>query len=138
MGSYQVMPRSGGFVVSVTSKNLKDLFGVALSGMAHIMKDIAIEEADEADMERNISLSAPEPTLLLVDFLSKVLNDSYEHDILYTKVKFDKMDGTTLKARLYGLSVGAFDEELRGVIYNEVEIKKNADGQMEGTITFDV
>lgn len=138
MGSYQVLARNGEFILSATGKNFKDLFGVALSGMAHIMKESASDEADEEDTERKVSLSAPEPTLLLVDFLSKVINDSYEHDILYTKVKFDKLDGTTLKARLYGLHVEAFDQELRGVIYNEVEIKKNADGQLESVIAFDV
>ncbi len=138
MGNYEILPRNGECALRVNGKNLKELFGAALLGMSKMMKEVEDDEMNGASIEKNLTMSAPESTLLLIDFLSKVLSDSYEHDILYTKVKFERLDEISLKAKLYAMNVDFFDQELRGINYDRVEIKKNEAGLFESVISFDV
>lgn len=137
MNFYEILPHTADVRLRAVGETLEDLFEQAVLGMAQILKHNANLAKIDANIAKKIILSAPNSTILLIDFLSGVLTASYEEKAVFLKVKFSKILETELEAEIFGPRADGFDEDIKAVTYHEAKIIKTKDG-LEATVIFDI
>lgn len=112
------------------------LFIEALRGMAEIMKPI--EEIKALPASRRLSIKAADRTALLIDFLNEVLSIVEINREIYTDVVWQNLSENSLTAEFIGKSVAGFQKDIKAATYHEAEVRRNARGNWETTIVFDI
>lgn len=108
-----------------TADLLDELFRNALEGMSEIRKHDAIKWPFDS-------------SILLIGFLNKLLIiDLVKNLTLYHIVAIAR-DKTRLSAIVQGMRVKVFNEEVRAVIYHSAGITRNAKGNHEDMMVFDI
>lgn len=120
--------------IAVRGQNLEQFFTDALLGMMYILKPV-LKFAPEK-MEREMSLESMDTTALLVDFLNEVISLSSKNREFYTHAIFYKIQPTSLRVKLFGISVESFHRNIKNVTYHEVETKQVSDGAWETELIF--
>ena len=133
---YQILGHTADVRLRVEAETLEELFRDALLGMMAIVRPDY--KKGKQHTTRIIALDAPDLTALLVDFLNEVLFQSHVNKEIYTDVTFAKFDEKSLEAKLEGIPVDEFDEDIKAVTYHEADVKKNKEGQWEITLIFDI
>lgn len=133
---YEVLKHTADVRLKVEGETLERLFSDALKGMMEILKTDIL--AGRPGTKRQISVSAPDKTALLVDFLNEVLSLSQINKEAYSVITFDEFSETSLGGNLEGVGVDEFDEDIKAVTYHEAEIKKNPAGNWETILIFDI
>lgn len=134
--SYKVLEHTADLKIHVEGKSLADLFTEATLGMMDLMKPEDFEEKGKT--EREISLKSLDETTLLIDFMSEVLFLAHTNKEIYTKIDFEKLSETKLKAKLHGVPISEFKEDIKAVTYHEVDVKQNEKGKWETNLVFDI
>jgi SHS2 domain-containing protein len=124
--------------LEVSGSELPQLFESALAGMNEIMKKGFFEETNVPTKIERVELTAGDTTTLLVDFLSEALTKSHMANILFNRVEFDELTETSVRAKLHGVPVARFEQDIKAVTYHEAEVRKNNQGRYETTIVFDI
>ena len=137
MRNYKLLPHTADARLYVEADSLEELFKGALNGLADLMKEgsCAIKVETKSKVMKIESLDT---TSLLVDFLSEVLEYSYEEEIIYCRVKILKLENNSLDAEIYGRDAEGFDKDVKAVTYHEAQVKKNEKGNWEVAIVFDI
>lgn len=138
MRSYEILSHTADARILVNADTLAELFAAALEGMNELLKEGFCEKASEAEIEKSISLSTPDETSLLVDFLSEVLTASHEEKAVFCEVKSMAVEPSLLRVTLGGSKVDKFGRDVKSVTYYEAEVKKNKEGNYETQIVFDI
>jgi SHS2 domain-containing protein len=138
MPQYQFLPHTADVRMQVQARTLPELFQAALAGMNHLLKNSAPLPNTTAPLSKKISLHSPDPTTLLIDFLSEILTLSQLHNALFNQVIFARCQENALTAELTGRPVATFDKDLKAVSYQEADVKKNAQGLWETVVVFDI
>lgn len=91
--------------------------------------------------ERSVALEASDPEALLVAWLDELLYLHEAEDAVFAGLAVDRVDDTSLAARVRLASRG--DRELEGVgvkaaTYHRVQVAREADGAWTGRIYLDV
>lgn len=133
---YKIKEHIADIRIAVGGRNLEQLFTDALLGMMYIMKPSQKFTPEKA--ERDIALESLDTTALLVDFLNEVLSLASANKEFYTHVIFYKIQPTSLRARLFGISAESFHRDIKTVTYHEAEVKQAKDGAWETTLIFDI
>lgn len=126
------------FRLSLRADSLEELFEAGLSGMAQLLKRSACADQGMDSDRETIILKGTDPTLLLIDFLSAVLTLSQLNKLVYCRLEDFKIGAHDLSAVITGFHVSEFDKEIKSVANRETEVKKNAHGQWESTLRFNV
>lgn len=133
---YEILKHTADVRLRVEGETLERLFSNALKGMMEILKtDIS---TGQLGAKRQISVSAPDKTALLVDFLNEILSLAQTNKEIYPEVVLKKLSETEVEAELTSLPVEEFDEDIKAVTYHEAEIKRSPDGQWETMLVFDI
>lgn len=136
---YQILPHTADVRLKVEGKDLPELFYSALLGMSEIIKNDFCKSFSKFSESISVSLSSPDETALLVDFLSEVLTQTHEKQTVFCRVEFSKLTTTELEVRLSGSKVtDGFDEDIKAVTYHEADVVKNEQGNYETVIVFDI
>ena len=120
----------------ITADRIEGLFEDAVRAMFQTMYGSC---AVTPSLERQISLSADDPEMLLVDFLSELLYLSEVEDLVICAASVS-LGGTTLTATVRG---EPFDparhqgREIKGISFSNLQIHKK-DGEYVLEIIFDV
>lgn len=143
MKSYKLLSHTADIRLKVEGDTLPELFSAALLGMSGILKPDFCQKSAESRRAHfplvcEISISSPDATALLVDFLSEALTFSCEKKAVFCQVEFAEITDNSLRAKIYGGKVNKFDEDIKAVTYHEAEIKKNKKGNLETVIVFDI
>lgn len=133
---YKILEHTADIRMAVQGRTLEELFSDALAGMASILK--SQNASDKKQVERAISLEAPDTTALLIDFLNETLRLAQTNKESYTQVEFKKILPQSLEANLRGFKVQSFEEDIKAVTYHEAEVKRKKDGIWETNIIFDI
>lgn len=125
----------------------QELFQAAVEGMADLMKTSfrarrgrnLRQKSPAADrFEEEISISSPDMTSLLLDFMAEVLTRSQIHRVIFYAVQFSEFKQTSLRAKIIGEKVAQWDKDIKAVTYHEAEIKKDKDGFYRTIVVFDI
>ena len=57
---------------------------------------------------------------------------------IYDKIKFLKFSDNEIEAEISGKAVESFGEDIKGVTYHDLEIKRNPDKTWQATVLFDI
>lgn len=132
---YEFLPHTADFRIRARGKTPEELFQHSLLGMAEYMKRGA--GTLKIFAMREIDISAADQSVLLIDFLSKVITLADTYQEVYPKIVFDELSETRLRGTLFGASAKEFDEDIKAVTYHGAEIQKTAAGY-EVTIIYDI
>ena len=135
---FQLLPHTADVRLRVTGGNLQELFSSALLGMNEILKKGACQKTNRLPTQENFSLTATDPTQLLIDFLSEVLARTQINKAIFCQVEFKKLGEKELEVTISGATTDRFDEDIKGVTYHEAQIKKNEKGELETIVIFDI
>ena len=133
---YRILEHTADVRLLVEGQTLEELFGEALKGMMEVLKPEKKEGG--AEITRKIEIEAAGRTELLVDFLNEVLWLAHTHHEAFTSVLFGEISEKRLKAELRGSPAEGFGEDIKAVTYHEAEIRRNAAGNLETMLVFDI
>jgi SHS2 domain-containing protein len=136
-GSYIFLDHTADRRMKVTGTDLESLFQQGVKGLRQLLITETQQSPGEG-LERQVEISAPDTTVLLIDFLSEVLTYTHIDKAIYKEVYFDYLNSDTLKARIHGRRVNGFAEEIKAVTYHEAEVKQSKEGGWESMVIFDI
>lgn len=124
--------------IKVDADTLEELFEGALEGMNNILKS-DIPSVNAAQNDRfEVSLTAPDTSCLLIDFLSEILTESHEKNKIFSGLKILELNPSFIKAQVYGQTVKLFDEDVKAVTYHMAKVEQGPDGKWHTSIVFDI
>jgi SHS2 domain-containing protein len=138
MKRYEQFPHTADIGVHVYGATVKELFQNAAFSMFDIIADL---EGLKESISKDILLSAPNPDELLVAWLDELLYNFYTKSIIFSRFDIEELSDTSIKAKVYGRSVGdnknRLKTEIKAVTYSGLAIKKTKEG-FQVDIIFDV
>ena len=129
---YKINEHIASIRIAARGRNLEQLFTDAFLGMMYILKPV--QKFSPEKTERDISLESMDTTALLADFLNEALSLANANKESYTHVIFYKIQPTSLRAKLFGVSAESFHGDIKAVTYREAEVKQTEDGAWETVI----
>jgi SHS2 domain-containing protein len=87
---------------------------------------------------RDVTIKAPDRTSLLIDFLGEVLADAHIERQAYVAVRFQELTETSVSAKLGGVSVEQFEEDIKAVTYHEADVRQDEKGMWATMVVFDI
>jgi len=133
---HQTVKHTADIRLLVTGDNLAELFSEALAALMELIYPDVKKISPITD--RQVELTAPDSTALLVDFLGQALTLAQTHKEVYSKVEFKLLNNERLSAVIAGDKVDRFEEDVKAVTYHEAEVKKNDQGQWQTTLVLDI
>lgn len=127
--------------IQVEGPTLSHLFANALWEMNQVLSPDVCLKPRHADCCMEFEIKAPDPTTLLVDFLSECLALTYIQKALFCFVHFfqiEQVDPSTLKARIYGRWYKTLENEIKAVTFHGADVRQNPEGNWETTLLFDL
>lgn len=116
----------------------RELYSNALWQMNQILLPGHCQKAEHYDCLLRVHVRAPDPTALLIDFLSEALALTYIQKALFCYTYFDVMGTTELRARLYGNWYGHVENEIKAVTYHEAHVSRDNSGRWATPVLFDL
>lgn len=137
---FEIIPENGTVKLSVWGKTLEELFQNSVRGVASYLVEGAGESASAgAEQTHAIRIEAVDIHSLLVDCLSEVIAQSDIYNSVFPNIAFGTFGENFLEGEIVGTPVEHFDNEIKAVSYQEVDIKKNpATGYFETTLVLEV
>lgn len=122
----------------LSANTLEDLFLAAITSMGNILREDHCTSGYHDPISRYVELSAPDVTVLLIDFLSEVLTLTHSEKTIFCTMKIQYLDEQKIRAFIYGHRVNSFDEDIKAVTYHEAEVTLNHDGLYHTRLIFDI
>lgn len=133
---YQIVKHTADIRLFIEADTEQDLFRDALLGLMGLIYPES--EKVQKKVKRVVSLTAPDITVLLIDFLSDALTSAHTNKEVYSNVEIKSLGQNNLEAILIGDKVDHFKEDVKAVTYHEAEVKKNERGKWETTLVLDI
>ena len=125
--------------IRIEADQLPDLFLAGLIAMGDILQPGACKDAmPEMATGHTVELQSVDPTALLIDFLSDALTICLSEKCIICGWELEHLDETSLKAKLNGIPVNGFDDDIKAVTYHEAEVRRNPAGNWESYLVFDI
>ena len=123
----------------VWGSTLQELFLNSLKGIGqYLLEDSSVKGRDEKRVREKFLVEAVDIHSLLVEFMSHVLARMEMGNILFTGAIFERFGDDFIQGELVGNPISEFTNEISGIAYEGVEIKKDpATGRFETTLMFD-
>ncbi len=134
----QMLEHTTDVAVQVTGKTLAGVFTSGLEAMNRILAPGLCHSPSTADCCMELALKAPDPTALLVDFLSECLALTYIHKVLFCYVHFEQLEPTKLRARLHGNRFRSLENEIKAVTFHGAELRQDQEGMWGTPLLFDL
>lgn len=131
-------PHTADIRMKLLADSVSGLFHAALSGMNQLLTPGECERRRNPTVRRNIEISSPDLTTLLIDFLNEVLALSYTCQALFCTLHIDRLVDNELVGFVTGVDVPGFDEDIKAVTYHEADVRRDVDGNFGTVIVFDI
>ena len=138
MRKFELLPHTADVRLKASGSSYEELFSAALDGMNHIIKKDFNKSNALMNFRDVMNVESIDRSMLLIDFLSKILTLSHQFNAIYHNVKFKNLEERNLLADIEGSQVENFDKDVKAVTYNEAEIKRNEKRLYETIIVFDI
>jgi SHS2 domain-containing protein len=133
MYRYSFLGHTADIRLDVEATTLEELFQGSLKGMAELMG----ERKEAFSLEKELSISSPDETALLIDFLSEALTACHIEKAIFSKVEFSSFSPTSLRAKIFGKPASRFEKDVKAVTYHEAHVEKR-DNTFYVRIIFDI
>ena len=132
---YKVLEHKADLAIHVIGHSLTDLFSEEMRAMIVELKPQGL---GKDEILREISISAADKTALLIDFLNEILALTQVNQEIYKSVFFKNLSENHCSARLSGVAVSGFGEDIKAATYHSANIQKNALGDWQTSLLFDI
>ena len=127
MKKYEALEHPAELRIRVFGKTKEELFKNAAYALANILSSKPITKTTKTNdqkLKTKMQVQAADLNLLLVDFLNEILARSQINKRVYlvSDVKINT-SGSTLYASYIGYSIDHFDEDIKAVTHQDVDIK---------------
>ncbi len=129
---YKINERITDTRIAVRGRNQEQLFTDAFLGMLYMMKPTQKFGPEKA--EREVSLESIDTSALLADFLNEVSFLATANKEFYTHILFYRIQPTSLRAKIFGVSVESFHRNINSLSRDETEVKLTEDGAWEAVL----
>lgn len=138
--NFEITEKEGGIRMKVQGRTIEELFSNALLGTAFYLKpEVAQMKKTELKEYQAIRVEAVDIVSLLVEFLSKVVEQSDMHGAVFPAVSLEGFGENFLEGKIFGAKVGEPENPIQEVSFDEIDIRKNPDtGLYEATLVFEV
>jgi len=133
MKKFEILEHRADLKIKIFGKTKEELFLNALLAMEEFLQP----KKKEKETEREIKIASLDFSSLLVDFLSEALYLIQTNKEVYNKIEFKKFSNTEIEAKIFGQKVESFAEDIKGVTYHDLKIKKETKG-WEAIVLFDI
>lgn len=134
--SYRFLEHTADVRLHLEGSNLEELFVDGLRGVFEFLRPSSSSSATR--VERGITVDSSDITALLVDFLGELVRLASTYKEAYSRIIFDELSSSSLRATLIGEKVSEFGDDIKAVTYHEANIVRNEQGQWETDIVFDI
>lgn len=136
---FEIMPDAESTRLCVRGKTIKELFRNSVRGMAAFVHPEVVQGKKKSEVQKiPIRAEAVDVNSLLVEFLSGVISHSDLEGVVFTDAAFQTLGDNFLEGEIAGVSVEAFENEVRSVSYSDIDIKKNTTtGMYEATLVLE-
>ncbi len=138
MKKYEILEHTADLKIRAFGKDKKELFLNMAEGMQAALQPNFQFSISNFQTKKNIKVKSENLETLLVDFLSEMLYLIQVNKEIYKNIKFKKFTDIEIEAKLSGKKVESFGEDIKGVTYHDLEIKRNPDGIWQATVLFDI
>lgn len=122
--------------IKVLAPTLGKLFKDNLGVMNDILKERACDKVTHFDCLMRVEVTASNTNDLLVNFLSEILELSFEQKALFCNVYFSELTEKKADVQLFGIWKGPLNWDIK-IIFDNASVKKNGDNIWESQILFD-
>jgi SHS2 domain-containing protein len=136
---YEILEHPAELRIRIFGRTIEELFSNAALVMADTLSPSANRQAQSGKKEK-IKIQSPDINSLLVDFLSEILAKSQINKTVYqvSSIRYQVLDKqAVLEAQLVSFSVDHFDEDIKAVTYQDLNIQK-IDGIWQTILVFDI
>lgn len=132
---WEEIEHTADWALRVWGEDLRALFENAARGMVSLLGG----EADQArqPVSRTITLQAPDPEILLIDWLTELLYLIEEQGMIITQITVHRVADLTLEAEVVGMPGGKFSRHIKAATYHRLAIRRTDEG-FTTTVVFDV
>ncbi len=134
--SYKFLEHTADVRLHLEGKNLEELFVDGLRGVFEFLKPSPLSGSSR--VEREVAVDSSDITALLVDFLGELVRLASTYKEAYSRIIFDELSSSSLRATLIGEKISEFGDDIKAVTYHEANIVKNDQGRWETDIVFDI
>ena len=136
---FEILPPAADLKTRVHGSTVQELFRHALSGAAFLVSPDAFKQVKSGrKILAELAVEAVDINSLLIEFLSRAIARAEAEGAVFTDAAFRAFGENFLEAELSGVDAGNAVHEIRGVSYEEVDIKKNpATGFFETVLVFE-
>jgi SHS2 domain-containing protein len=134
MKKYEILEHRADLKIKAFGKNKEELFENVMIGMFESAK----YEGEGKEIKKEIKVSSPDLSSLLVDFLSEILYLNEVNRQVYYQVQFKKFTEKNIEGILSGKELKRVGVAIKGVTYHDLDIHQKEDGTWETTILFDI
>ena len=138
MRHHRLLPHTADTRLAITADSLEELFKGALEGLSDIVKHHVTKGPSDSSIVTQVDISSNDTTALLIDFLNNLLTkDVIEKVVFFDVVEFD-IKNTKVIARVRGIAIDSFDEDIKAVTYHGAQIQQDRDGNYEVELVLDI
>ena len=136
---FDILPENVNLTIRARGRTLQELFANALRGMAFYLHPNVLKAAKGMQkVAETIVVEAVDVNSLLVDFLSEAIARSDATGAVFADATFRTFGENFLEGEISGVAVSEHQREIRAVLYEDVDIKKNpATGLFETLLAFE-
>jgi len=134
MKKYEILEHKADLKIKAFGKNKGELFENAMFGMFKGAR----YESEREGIKREIKISSPELSSLLVDFLSEVLYLCETNKEVYQEIQFENLTEKELKGALIGKELKRMGVHIKAVTYHNLDVHQREDKTWEATVLFDI
>lgn len=138
MGKFEFVSHTADVRMKILGGTLEDLFRAGVLGLAEFLKQGFCGNKSEKREKVFLSVSSPDKTALLIDFLSEILTTSHTRRAVFYGVEFEELTETKIEAIIFGAGVEKFNDDVKAITYHEADVKKNKKGEWETVVVFDI
>lgn len=118
-------------------KTVGELFRNCLCGISSLMKpSLVIADTNVKKVKQFLRVEAMDINTLLAEFMSRVIELSDIHNLIFTNVIFKQIGDNFLEGELLGIPTDMTESEITSISYQDIDIQRNpVSGLYETTLT---
>jgi SHS2 domain-containing protein len=131
---YEILEHKADLKIRAFGKTKEELFENATVGMF----EVAGYQGEGKKIKKEIKISSPDLSSLLVDFLSEVLYLSEVNREVYHNVRFKNFTNKNIEGILFGKKLKRIGVVIKGVTYHDLDVHQKKDKTWEATVLLDI
>ncbi len=117
---YEFLEHTADLKIKVYGKNLEEIITNSLLALKSFLKPKLTKEK----IEKEIEIENQNQVILLIDFLSEILAQTYIEKAIFTKFEKKILEETKIKGKILGFKFQSLTKDIKAITYHQVKLEK--------------